>query len=74
MFLLAIAPAPLRLVSNLGTTPTINNAGRLEVYLDNQWGTVCDNGFDADDATVACRQLGFDGHVFYSSMGIELLG
>ena len=69
-----IGPAPLRLVSNQGISNNFINAGRLEIFLDNQWGTVCDDGFDANDATVACRQLGFDGYTFFSTEGVESLG
>ena len=39
-----------------GATP---NMGRVEICLDNHWGGLCDNGWDANDATVVCRQLGF---------------
>lgn len=35
------------------------SSGRLEVFHDSTWGTVCSDDFGAVDAAVACRQLGF---------------
>eukprot|EP00731_Ephydatia_muelleri_P030938 Em0022g452a len=40
-------------------------AGRVEVCLHNQWGTVCSNGFGVAEANVTCRQLG------YSTRGVS---
>ena len=36
-----------------------SNEGTLQVCVNNTWGTVCDNNWSVQDATVACKQLGF---------------
>uniref|UniRef100_A0A1X7U9D3 Protein kinase domain-containing protein n=1 Tax=Amphimedon queenslandica TaxID=400682 RepID=A0A1X7U9D3_AMPQE len=50
----------LRLVNGNRT-----NIGRLEICIDNEWGTVCDDGWTHTNVEVVCRQLG------YSTIGAQ---
>jgi len=52
------ADGTLRLVSHDGS-PSINGAGRLDMFRAGVWGSVCSEGFTPGSAVVACKQMGF---------------
>lgn len=35
--------------------------GRVEVCINNVWGTICDSGWGSSDAQAACNHVGFPG-------------
>ena len=61
----------VRLVGKDGALSSNLVSGRLEIYYNGQWGTVCDDGFGSTETTVACRQLGFSNYTDYGSVIIN---
>ena len=54
MFAVPTFCPPVRLVGGKS-----KNEGRVEIYYNNTWGTVCRTYWDIKDSNTVCRQLGY---------------
>ena len=55
----------LRLVG--GSYPT---EGRVEIYMQSEWGTICNDNFGMEEARVVCRQLGYEQVIRFPSANL----
>ena len=66
LFLLIFPASRIRLI----TANDDIGGGRIEVYHNGQWGTICDKSWSEQAAKVACREFGFKTALYPSKRAI----
>ena len=56
-YFISIAPCTCGQLRLMGGNVSIE--GRVEICINNEWGTVCGDSWERTDASVVCRQLGY---------------
>jgi hypothetical protein len=67
-----VASGDLRLEEGSETADDGRAIHRLEIYRDNEWHTLCDEGFGQLDAEVACKQLGKEHGILRTNLPYHL--
>lgn len=67
MCMICFPGIPVRLTGGLS-----NVEGRVEVFQNNVWGTICDSGWDSVNSRVVCQTLFGDGYM-YLFIGMYLI-
>ena len=49
-----------------------SRSGRIEMYINGKWGTVCDDGWTTGSSNVMCRQLGLGNTGTFNHYGAGL--
>ena len=61
----------LRLLRD-GATSYAYTSGRLQIYLDGQWGNICNTGFGVTEAVAACQQLTYNTALSFGSSQTDM--
>ncbi|MCI4380063.1 hypothetical protein PGIGA_G00235630 [Pangasianodon gigas] len=61
-----VSPQAGKLKFRLAGYPRKHNEGRVEIFYNSEWGTICDDDFTLTNAHVLCRHLGFVNAISWS--------